>query len=194
MHLHLFWVYLCRLKAFSQGDFYAGSARSANKAASDSKSVVQIHRSASQACLERSVPTRSIPACAFRSRFGRSLLLAQFRPIQLAPFGVEVDLPNIPTARSHYGMAIVIFRGKNVTCYDFVKTDGSVQICECKYFATNPDDEPPPSASARMASVIQTDHYQNLRSGMSDAGKNGRLSHFRPEHFKGRLAGNPAIG
>ena len=30
--------------------------------------------------------------------------------------------------------------------------------------------------------------------GMSDARKNGRLSHFRPEHLKGRLAGNPATG
>jgi hypothetical protein len=29
---------------------------------------------------------------------------------------------------------------------------------------------------------------------MSDAPKNGRLSHFRPEHLKGRLAGNPATG
>jgi hypothetical protein len=35
---------------------------------------------------------------------------------------------------------------------------------------------------------------QNPRSGMSDARKNGRLSHFRPEHLKGRLAGNPATG
>ena len=40
----------------------------------------------------------------------------------------------------------------------------------------------------------ETDHYQNLRSGMSDARKNGRLSHFRPEHLKWRLAGNPATG
>jgi hypothetical protein len=29
---------------------------------------------------------------------------------------------------------------------------------------------------------------------LSDARKNGRLSHFRPEHLKGRLAGNPATG
>ena len=29
---------------------------------------------------------------------------------------------------------------------------------------------------------------------MSDARKKGRLSHFRPEHLKGRLAGNPATG
>lgn len=40
----------------------------------------------------------------------------------------------------------------------------------------------------------ETDHYQNLRSGMSGARKSGRLSHFRPEHLKGRLAGNPATG
>ena len=33
-------------------------------------------------------------------------------PSHLGPFGVEVDLPNISTATSHYGVAIVIFRGK----------------------------------------------------------------------------------
>jgi hypothetical protein len=54
--------------------------------------------------------------------------LTQTHPT-LARFGVEIDLPNIPTARSHYGVAIVMLRGKkNVTCYDFVETDGSVQF------------------------------------------------------------------
>ncbi len=55
------------------------------------------------------------------------------------------------------------------------------------------------AATESVSSCVRMKYWrrlwnQNPRSGMSDARKNGRLSHFRPEHLKGRLAGNPATG
>jgi len=91
--------------------------------------ITRVSASVSLACLERSVANSvHTSACIPLTIWAIAAIgLTQTRS-HLGPFGVEVNLPNIPTARSHYGVAIVIFRGKTVTCYDFVETDGNVQF------------------------------------------------------------------
>ena len=70
-------------------------------------------QSVSLACLERSVANSvHTSACIPLTIWAIAAIGLSQTHSHLGPFGVEVDLPNISTARSHYGVAIVIFRGK----------------------------------------------------------------------------------
>jgi hypothetical protein len=68
----------------------------------------------SLACLERSVANSvHTSACIPLTIWAIAAIGLTQTHSHLGSFGVDVDLPNIPTARSHYGVAIVTFRGKN---------------------------------------------------------------------------------